>query len=182
MSSRTEKADLLREIAHDRILVKDGPYGTAIRLDIDGLPNGEETVCSWLITAPACHPLWSQYNLAVVRLRDGIPGFPPPVRQFDGATHEMLVITLNPEHGPYDENMARKYAAGNLPVLTPVNVAHQFEGTDDEAEQLAAWAAWGVVNGYLEPESSNGATRIRAGWKTSMVKTLAHIRGEVHEP
>src|SRR4029079_9236387 len=28
---RAEKADLLREIAQDRILVKDGPYGTAIQ-------------------------------------------------------------------------------------------------------------------------------------------------------
>ena len=29
--TRTEKADLLRHIAQDRILVKDGPYGTAIQ-------------------------------------------------------------------------------------------------------------------------------------------------------
>ena len=41
--SRTEKADLLREIAQERILIKDGPYGTAIqgfRLDEAGFRNG----------------------------------------------------------------------------------------------------------------------------------------------
>jgi hypothetical protein len=159
-----------------------GPYGSALELEMEGLPNSEETVCHWLITAPAFHPFWSQYILAVVRLRD-LPGFPPPVRQFQGATHELLVVTLNPEHGPYDAGLPRKYAAeGNLPYLTPINIAHQIEGTDSEAGELAAWAAWGVVNGHLEPESSNGAERIRAEWESSLVKTLAHMRGEEHAP
>ena len=42
---RTEKADLLREIAQERILIKDGPYGTAIqgyRLDEAGYRAGGE--------------------------------------------------------------------------------------------------------------------------------------------
>ena len=41
--TRTEKADLLRQIAQERILVKDGPYGTAIqnyRLDEAGFRAG----------------------------------------------------------------------------------------------------------------------------------------------
>jgi len=41
--TRAEKADQLREIAHDRILIKDGPYGTAIqayRLDEAGYRGG----------------------------------------------------------------------------------------------------------------------------------------------
>src|SRR5690348_823096 len=43
--TRTEKADLLRHIAQDRILVKDGPYGTAIqgyRLDEAGFRAGRD--------------------------------------------------------------------------------------------------------------------------------------------
>jgi 5-methyltetrahydrofolate--homocysteine methyltransferase len=43
--TRTEKADLLRDIAQDRILVKDGPYGTAIqayRLDEAGFRAGRD--------------------------------------------------------------------------------------------------------------------------------------------
>lgn len=157
----------------------EGPCGQALKLDTSGMANNEETVCSWLISAPVFHPMWSQYALLVVRLRD-LPGWPPPHRQFPGATHELLVVTLNPEHGPYDAGMVSKYAAGNLPVLTPVNVAHQIEGTDEEAEKLAYYGAWGICAGHLEPESSNGADRIREGWKVSMVKTLAHVRGEAH--
>src|SRR5665213_3575865 len=41
--TRAEKADQLREIAHERILVKDGPYGTAIqnyKLDEAGYRGG----------------------------------------------------------------------------------------------------------------------------------------------
>ena len=157
-----------------------GPFGTAVLLDMPDMPEADETVCSWLITAPVFHPAWSQYLLTVVRLRDDVPGFPPPKRQFPGATHEVLVITLNPEHGPYRADLCHRYAKGGLPFLTPVNIAHQIEGTDEEAAELARWAAWGVVSGHLEPESSNGAERIRAGWKSSLVKTLAHIRGEAH--
>src|SRR5262249_38202793 len=43
--TRVEKADLLREIAQERILIKDGPYGTAIqnyRLDEAGYRAGRD--------------------------------------------------------------------------------------------------------------------------------------------
>ena len=42
---RSEKAQLLRDIAAERILIKDGPYGTAIqnyRLDEAGYRGGRE--------------------------------------------------------------------------------------------------------------------------------------------
>ena len=43
--SRSEKAEQLREIAQERILIKDGPYGTAIqayRLDEAGYRAGRD--------------------------------------------------------------------------------------------------------------------------------------------
>ena len=78
--------------------------------------------------------------------------------------------------------MDRYHRSGNLPTLSPVNVAEQIEGTDAEATELAKLAVWAIVHGHLEPESSNGAQRIRAAWKSSLIKTLAHIRGEEHAP
>jgi hypothetical protein len=99
------------------------------------------------------------------------------------------LVALNPEHGPFTaENLVERYMTpgsgkfGHLPYLTPVNIAHQIEGTDEEARQLTAYAAWGLTAGALEPETSNGPGRIRAEWKSSLVKTLAHIRGEHHAP
>ncbi len=161
----------------------DGPYGTAVTWPLGDGPEWAETVCQWLLTAPAAHPLWSQYLMPVVRLRDA-DGFAPPKRQFDGATHELLVLALNPDEGPYTpENMSRFYEgpqAGKLPYLTPINIAHQIEGTDEEARRLAVAAAWGVTAGVLWPETSDAPSRIREEWKGSLIKTLAHIRGEAH--
>jgi hypothetical protein len=170
------------EISGDETTFK-GPYGRAHLIPFPDIPEAAESVCSWLLTAPRAHPLWAQYNLAVVRLRD-MPGFPPPLRQFPGATHELIVVALNPEHGPYTpENMRRFYdgeQAGQLPYLTPVNIAHQIEGTDEEARRLAVFAAWGVTAGSLWPETGDAPVRTRGDWDASLIKTLAHIRGEVH--
>jgi hypothetical protein len=153
-----------------------------VRLAIPDVPRAAQTVDMWLITAPVFHPLWSQYHMACVRLDDDVPGFPPPVRQFDGATHEFLIVALNPEFGPFDEaSMAEYGRSGRLPLLTPINVAHQFTASDDEMREVCSLAARAVVNGYLNPETADAPDRIREDWLASIVKTLAHIRGEPHD-
>jgi hypothetical protein len=160
-----------------------GPHGGAQLIPWADTSGAAETVCSWLLTAPAAHPLWTQYALSVVRLRDDAPGFPPPRRQFTGATHELFVVALNPEHGPFTvEKMLGYQDTGAMPHLLPVNVAHQVEATDDEARLLACYAATAVVHGLLCPETSDAPERIRMNWTASMVKTLAHVRGEEHAP
>jgi hypothetical protein len=160
-----------------------GPLGRAELLVLPDAPLAAETVRSYLCTLPSWHPLWSQYLVACVRLTDN-PDFPPPKRQFSGATHEFLCVTINPEDGIWNgPNWIKRFAPrGDGKFLTPVNVAEQIEGTDAEADELAKLVAWSLVHGLLEPESSNGPQRIRAEWKTALVKTLAHIRGEEHAP
>jgi hypothetical protein len=157
-----------------------GGYGEAAAVPIPDRPDAAETVCTWLLTAPIYHPLWSQYALMVARLRDNVPGFPQPVRKFIGATHELLVVALNPDAGP--QTVESLFATDSLRYLTPVNICEQFEATDDELRQLAWFAAWAVVNGGLCPETADAPTRIREGWLTALTKTLAHVRGEVHAP
>lgn len=160
-----------------------GLYGRAHKMPLPDIPQAAQTVAHWLLTAPTYHPLWSQYVLACVRLQDNAPGFAPPRRKFQGATHEVLVVALDPECGPYDTDKILGYAdAGNMPYLTPVNIAEQFIATDDEMGRLTELAAAGVVNGRLNPESADAPTRIREEWLTALTKTLAHIRGEVHAP
>jgi len=156
----------------------DGLYGQAIRLPVPPGAAAAETVCWWLLTAPQAHPLWSQYALCCVRLRDGLP----PVRQYIGTTHELLLVALDPGPGRYDEAAMAGYAeAGNgLPYLVPVNIAEQFIATDDEMTRLAELAARAVANGLLWPETADAPGLVRASWRESLVKTLAHIRGEVH--
>lgn len=161
-----------------------GLCGRAERLPQPDIPEASETVSHWLLTAPPYHPLWSQYMLAGIRLRDDVPWRPePPHRQFPGATHELLVVALNPDQGPYTGEKMLSYAhTGDLPYLLPVNHAHQFEATDEELEQLAWFAAFGVVHGVLNPETADAPERIRENWLAALVKTLAHIRGEEHSP
>lgn len=157
-----------------------GPLGRAERVQLAGVPRAEQTVGHWLITAPAFHPLWSQYVLVVVRLDDDVPGFPPPHRQFLDATHELLVVSLDPESGPHTPTSLLE--PGGLRYLTPVNVCHQFIATDDEMRQVLGLATRTVVHGGLNPESADAPATIRAQWLISITKTLAHIRGELHAP
>ena len=161
--------------------VLEGPYGRAFRIELPDRPDTAETVCAWVVTSPIWHPLWAQYQLNVVRLRQGVPGFPEPLLKFDGATHELHVVALHPEFGPWTPKrvVEADYA---MPYLTPVNIAEQFTATDEEMATLAGLCVLGVLNGHLNPETSDAPEAIRHGWLTSMVRTLAHMRGEEHAP
>lgn len=168
---------------------EEGPYGTAAELPVKDTPEYSETVCHWLITGTRFHPFWTQWTLVVVRLRE-VEGRPPIRYQFEGATHELLVIALNPEYGDKDillpnGSPAKQWSGPSaftefterkgLPYLTPIDVCIQFEATDDEMTELAGYACKAVVAGQLSPDQD-----FREGWKVSLVKTLAHIRGEEH--
>jgi hypothetical protein len=145
-----------------------GPYGIADRVTepLDATPA---TLAAWVVTAPTFHPMWSQYGLAVIHLR-AEPGLPDPRITVPGATHEIMCVTLDPDHP----------AALPWRILTPVNIAQQITATDDEAVTLLALAARGIVNGHLEPEASNGPDRIRAVWAATLNHTLDHMRGGAH--
>lgn len=154
-----------------------GQYGDAAPLEVPVAPHAAETVCLWLVTAPGYHPFWSQYILIVVRLTDDLPGFPPPHHQFEGTTHELIVLVLNPEAGKQTvESLDRIHAeAGKPQYLWPPNIVEQFIATDDEMRQLASFSAQGIVHGMLNPDTDG-----RSGWLPALTKTLAHIRGEAH--
>jgi hypothetical protein len=164
------------ELSQDHL---EGPFGRAFRIALPQRPDTAEWVCYWVISSPWWHPLWSQYALGVVRLRQGVPGFPDPVLKFEGATHELHVLALNPDFGPWNERkvVEADYA---LPYLTPINIVEQFTARDNEMDMLAGLCVLGVLNGHLNPETAGAPATIREAWLTSMVRTLAHLRGEEH--
>jgi len=170
-----------------------GVMGRAEQIPVPDRPDAAETLDWWLITAPGWTPaltlnaagtLWSQWLLLVVRLRDDQPGFPPPVRHFDGATHELMVASIDPTPGVATvEGLAA--ARILVPLLHPMNVVVQAEATDDEMREVTGLLAHAVVDGIICPESWNvagGNRELTRGWLTSITKTLAHVRGEVHAP
>lgn len=159
-----------------------GPHGTAEPVampeDCDK-PQMQCHVCTYLITAPGWTPAWDQYVLSVITLAD-FPGLPPATRQFMDATHELLVMALNPDEKQTVETMRQHAYDGKLPYLQPVNVAEQFIATDDEMGRLAWLLSHAVVNGALPPEPVLGYESHRHQWLTVATKTLAHLRGEPH--
>jgi hypothetical protein len=110
---------------------------------------------------------------------------------FSGSTHEFLIMSLNPEYGDKDiklggydikqwsgpEAFIEFSLKNGLPFLTPIDVHVQFEATDDEMRTMAKYACGAIVNGQMSPDQD-----YRHRWKGSLVKTLAHIRGEEHKP
>ncbi|MFJ9895262.1 hypothetical protein ACIQPR_18295 [Streptomyces sp. NPDC091280] len=154
-----------------------GPYGTAHRVPESNYravtPAGLD---SWIITAPCWHPAWTQYALALVSLAH-IPDVPPANLHRPGMTHEINLVALNPEYGPYD---ARTLSPGRLRYLLPVNVAEQFTTTDERARDLTQICARAVVDGRLCPETDNARDRIRAYWRQTIRNTLNHDRDPHH--
>lgn len=163
----------------------EGPYGKAEPnppSDYPDIPQAATTVAHYLITAPQYHPLWSQYILAVVSLRES-EGLPPPHLQFEGATHELLVYALNPDNVWTVESMTEQIKSQKgIPYLLPINICHQFTATDEEMQKVAWLACRAVVHGGLNPETADAPTRIRESWLAAVVKTLGHLRGEEHAP
>lgn len=165
-----------------------GIYGSGEPVPVPDSPEAAETVAHWLLTSVpgAFHNLFDQWVLFAVRLRDNVPGFPPPKRQFPGASHEILCITLNPEEGHYDVDRILGYMdTGGMPYLEPPNVIVQVEATDDEVRAVVSLLAQAVVHGALPTESlwtAGHDRRLNEQWLTVIVKTLAHQRGEIHAP
>lgn len=150
-----------------------GTHGTAHRVPpAHYRADSPAGLDSWVITAPCWHPLWSQYSLSVITLAD-LPGVPPARKQDPSATHELLVVALNPDHGPYDAKTIT-LTAGGLFFLRPVNIAAQFTATDDQARDLAGLCARAVVDGLLNPETGDAPERIRAAWRWTIRRTLEH--------
>lgn len=156
--------------------------GVATELKIDPeLAGASTTVAAWMLEG-AWHPLWSQFILCVVHLREE-EGVPEPKLRFPGASHELSVMALPPENGPHSYETFEKggfKACGGF--LSPIDVSHQFEATDEEMIQLVEFMAEGVVGGRLNPSTDDNRAVYREQWLMAAVRTLAHMRGEEHAP
>lgn len=150
-----------------------GSFGTATKIDLSSMtstrPDQQASLAVWFLQIPDAHPLWSSFLLSAVHLRE-VDGAPPAFKRFPGATHEMLVIALDPvlEPRPDDVKTWRH--------LTPINVVEQFAvNTDDDAIAMTAALARACVDGllFVEPEGILGA---RERWTTTVSSTSQHLR------
>lgn len=154
-----------------------GPYGKAGLIPAERYSNPTTQIAGWVITAPAWHPLWSQYFLGVVSLAD-LPGVPPPVLHFPGATHEIMVIALDPDHGPYDAEVIGE--GHKLKWLLPGNICEQIIATDEIAREISEGLAHMVVQGLLCPETGDDPDGIRSQWRGTISRSLDHYLDPHH--
>lgn len=163
-----------------RVIIGDvlqGQFGTATEVRVEDPPTVDQTatLVSWFLHCPGQSPAWSHYLLTIIHLRP-IEGVRPARISVPHATHEVMLFALDPTSpGPsvLDPETWRP--------LTPYNTAEQLElPDDDEAILLLRLAAQSVVDGVLPAEPLlSGA---REPWRTVLIKTAAHARGEEHAP
>lgn len=121
-----------------------GPHGQAwLRRTLNvGDPKSESGLGVWIVWAPWAHPVWHSYVLSLIHLRP-IPGEADANIYREGATHELVLLALNPEH-----------RAGKLSTLYPANFAAQLiEDSDDKAQEICEHAVREICQGILSPDT-----------------------------
>lgn len=150
-----------------------GSAGTATEVRITRSPHPEyAAVASWFFTCPGQAPLWDNYLLSIVHLRpiDDKPAF----LDWPGASHEVFLVALDPADSPTTDPETWRH-------LNPLNFVMQVELPDDAAAvELARLCARAVVDGVLWAEPS--VHGMSEPWRSSLIKTSAHLRGEEHAP
>jgi hypothetical protein len=148
-----------------------GPWGTAWKLDEAKL-NKESIaphsgIAMWVIHVPQSHPHWPWVRLSLIHLRD-VPGLGPAHIFLPGATHEIIVQALNPDHYPPSVDSVP------VNVLRPINFGAQFISASDEdaIKKVEHEAVYGIVHGHLNPDTDGmrgwiaifGDNMIKKGW------------------
>jgi hypothetical protein len=134
------------------IPVVKGSHGMAWECDVDAImealgfrPATSACIGQWIVAAPWAHPFWDNYIISVIHLRP-IPGAEPPVILLPGATHEIYVIALDPNHEPDTADIPR--------TLTPINFAAQFIAQHDvEARARVLRSVEEICKGELNPDT-----------------------------
>ena len=153
-----------------------GPAGTAQRVHFkrrSGDPIAwSATLATWFLVCPGQSIAWDRYALHVIHLRP-IPGSPPAHIRVPDATHEVMLTALDPHGRPRPDSPA------SWRPLQPINLEEQIQLPDDAAAvELLAVCAQAVVDGYLWAEAPLAGQR--EPWRTTLIQTSAHARGEPH--
>ena len=153
----------------------EGPFAHARQVIVRtvDIPDQAAVLNTYFITAPWQSPAWVHYRLSVVHLRAVEHETQPVTLRREGATHEFLLVALDPKANPVEHDPSTWHS------LYPLNLEYQIRMESDEnAAELCTLAARAVCNGLLwaEPPMS-GQTE---PWVSTLEATAAHYRGE-HE-
>lgn len=144
------------QVRYDRPPDHVGPHGEAWLVGDTG----------WVLHLEWAHPAWEYWLVSWCHLRD-TPGVKPATLQFPGATHEVIIASLDPSHplptGP-----------GTAMLLRPLDVVHQVQLYDDRHTQdLVKLMIEACCAGHTSPDQD-----YRSWWEKMLTNTAAHLRGE----
>lgn len=154
-----------------------GRAGTATEVVVDetGTIDETATLAVWYLHCPLQSPAWDDYLMSVIHLRPIDGATREPTINLPHASHELLIVALDPKATPSPDNPL------SWRILTPINLAEQFEVPNDAAAvHLLEAAVDAVLAGMLwaEPPLSGQVEP----WRTTVIRTSACLRGEAHAP
>ena len=128
----------------------------------------------WIVHAPGAHPFWTYWAVSIVHLRP-IAGAKPPHKKFPGATHEFMILALNPDK-PLPSLDVPSTGKWPLYFLEPFDVVEQFEAaTDAIANEIGELAVRAIVAGKASPDQD-----YRSWWAEAIRETAEHYRSGKH--
>jgi hypothetical protein len=140
----------------------------------DWRPDWDAGIVHYLLHCQWSHPFWSWYSVSGIHLRD-IPGVRPPRRDKPNASHEVIIMALNPRMKPDPDKLAT--GEQSLDYLIPLDLEHQVEDlTDDQFKQLMQDIIVVIVEGRASPDQD-----WRQWWRSAIDATAQHIREGKHQ-
>lgn len=133
-------------------------------------PDHTATLATFLIESPEgmFHAFWNRWALNVVHLRD-IPGVKPATIYELGATHEIMIVSINPDQPKIDPDAGQK-----IDWMSPPDVVQQFQVDNDrQAVRVGEMMIEAIVKGLASPDVD-----YRSFWKRQIPQLAAHAKGE----
>ena len=133
-------------------------------------PDGDRhsTIAAYMLESQRFHPHWSRWLLSVIHLRP-VPGIRDAVIRLPGATHEIMIASLDPDS--YDEHATFPPPTG-FRMLSPLDVAEQFiVPADQYAVRLLRIGVEACCIGIASPDSDH-----RHAWHMSIHQAAASYR------
>jgi hypothetical protein len=130
----------------------------------------QATVAMWFLDCPGQSSGWRHYHLAIIHLRP-IEGVKPAIIRSPGATHEVMLLALDPKPSPSPTN------AKSWQYLSPYNYIGQLAlPSDEEAKRGLEAMARGVADGHLWAEPPLSLQR--EPWDSQLRLWEAHAAGK----
>lgn len=133
----------------------------------------------WLLEGPF-HPAWNHWAISLIHLREE-EGLPTPNIIVPNASHELMMIALDPEQPVPDVDFfeANGMWTDGLTFLQPIDQQLQWaDTTDEQAIGIAERCVQAIIDGYASPDED-----WRSWWEVAVRGTLEHYRsGGTHWP